>query len=196
MDSTLAEAVPHRQEKSDQDFHVPGSEKHAIFVLRRTAMDHDSAVRKHVLYLLRGGGAHVHFDEVVSEFPIKLRTKRLPELPYTAWELLEHLRIAQWDIVEFSRNSEHRSPDFPEGYWPPGDSTPDEVAWNNSIQVFRAELLAMQDLISDPKNDILAPIPHGSGQTLLREALLLADHNAYHIGQMVILRRLLGCWSR
>jgi uncharacterized damage-inducible protein DinB len=159
-------------------------------------MRRDSEVRNHVLYLLRGGGAHVHFDEVVAGFPGPLRAQRIDELPYNAWELLEHMRIAQWDILEFSRNPEHVSPDFPDGYWPDKDLQPDDQTWNNSVQVFKAELKAMQDLVTDPDMDILAPIPHGSGQTVLREALLLADHNAYHMGQMVVLRRLLGCWQR
>lgn len=159
-------------------------------------MKRDEEVRKHTLYLLRGGGAHVHFDEVIAGFPVHLRNKEVHDLPYTAWQLLEHMRIAQWDILEFSRNPEHVSPNFPEGYWPPDDGDPDEKAWNNSVQVFRAELQAMQGLVGDPDVDILAPISHGSGQTILREALLLADHNAYHLGQMIVLRRLLGCWPR
>ncbi len=159
-------------------------------------MKRDEEVRKHTLYLLRGGGAHVHFDEVIAGFPVHLRNKEAYDLPYTAWQLLEHMRIAQWDILEFSRNPEHVSPNFPEGYWPPDDGDPDENAWNNSVQVFRAELRAMQGLAQDPDVDILAPISHGSGQTILREALLMADHNAYHLGQMIVLRRLLGCWPR
>ncbi|MCK4925433.1 MAG: DinB family protein [Spirochaetes bacterium] len=159
-------------------------------------MKRDEEVRKHTLYLLRGGGAHVHFDEVIAGFPVHLRNKEAYDLPYTAWQLLEHMRIAQWDILEFSRNPEHVSPNFPEGYWPPDDGDPDEKAWNNSVQVFRAELRAMQGLAQDPDVDILAPISHGSGQTILREALLMADHNAYHLGQMIVLRRLLGCWPR
>ena len=159
-------------------------------------MKRDEEIRKHTIYLLRGGGAHIHFDEAISGFPAHLRNRNVHDLPYNAWQLLEHLRIAQWDILEFSRNPEHVSPDFPEGYWPIEKSDPDEEAWNNSIQVFRAELQAMQELVSDPGVDILSPIPHGSGQTILREALLVADHNAYHLGQMIVLRRLLGCWNR
>jgi hypothetical protein len=159
-------------------------------------MKYEQSVRKHTLYLLRGGGAHVHFDEVVSEFPPPLRTKKISNIPYSAWELLEHMRIAQWDILEFCRNPEHVSPDFPDGYWPHDESEPDEPRWHNSIQVFKAERRAMEDLVSDPALDIIAPIAHGSGQTILREALLVADHTAYHLGQMVVLRRILGCWSR
>jgi hypothetical protein len=161
-------------------------------------MKNDEAVRKHAVYLLRGGGAHIHFDEAVAGFPAHLRSQCIHDLPYTAWQLLEHMRIAQWDILEFSRNPGHVSPDFPEGYWPDSDAgeQPDDVAWNNSIRIFRAELRAMEELVKDKSVDILSPIPHGSGQTILREALLLADHNAYHLGQLIVLRRLLGCWER
>jgi hypothetical protein len=157
--------------------------------------NHES-LKNHILYLLRGGGAHVHFNEAVEDFPAEYRTKLVKELPYRAWDLLEHMRIAQWDILEFCRNPEHQSPEFPDGYWPPKDGQPDDRGWHNSIQVFKAELTAMQELVSDSSVDLLAPLPHGSGQTLLREALLLADHNAYHLGQMIVLRRVLGCWPR
>jgi hypothetical protein len=108
--------------------------------------------------------------------------------------LLEHLRIAQWDILEFSRDGRHVSPPFPEGYWPSGDAPPDEEAWERSVSAFRADLKAMEALVADPSTDLFAPIPHGQGQTVLREALLVADHNAYHLGQLVLLRRLLGAW--
>jgi hypothetical protein len=165
-------------------------------IAQEMKMDHDSAIRKHALYLLRGGGAHIHFEEAVAGLPAPMRNKAVYDLPYTAWQLLEHMRIAQWDILEFSRNPEHVSPHFPEGYWPQDSRDPDEGTWNSSIQVFRAELRAMEELLSDPDVDILSPIPHGSGQTILREALLIADHNAYHLGQLIVLRRLLGCWNR
>ena len=105
------------------------------------------------------------------------------------------MRLAQWDILEFSRNPKHVSPEFPAGYWPETDAPPDDKAWQKSIRKFRADLKAMQDLVEDPAIDLLAPIPHGEGQTILREALLVADHNAYHLGQMVTVRRLLGAWE-
>ena len=112
----------------------------------------------------------------------------------TAWQLLEHMRIAQWDIVEFSRNPEHVSPDFPDGYWPPADAPPNQRSWAQSVARFREDLKAMRKLVSDPATDLMAPIPHGDGQTVLREALLVADHNAYHLGQLVLLLRLLKQW--
>jgi uncharacterized damage-inducible protein DinB len=157
-------------------------------------MSTDKALREHLLYLLRGGGAHLNFDAAVADLPPELRGARPPGVPHTPWRLLEHLRIAQWDILEFSRNPKHVSPKFPEGYWPDGDAPPDAAAWDRSVAAFRADLQAMQDLVADPSTDLFARIPHGEGQTLLREALLVADHNAYHLGQLVVVRRALGAW--
>jgi hypothetical protein len=158
-------------------------------------MKTDQALREHLLYLLRGGGAHLHFDAAVADLPPALRGARPPGISHTPWRLLEHMRIAQWDILEFSRNPKHVSPDFPAGYWPEGDAPPDDGAWESSVAAFRAGLKAMQDLVADPKTDLFARIPHGDGQTILREALLVADHNAYHLGQLVVVRRALGAWS-
>jgi len=155
----------------------------------------DKQLREHLLYLLRGGGAHLDFEAAVADLPAKLRGKHPPHVPHTPWRLVEHMRIAQWDILEFSRNPQHVSPDWPDGYWPDGDAPPDEAAWDASLDQFRADLAAMQDLVADRKNDLFAPFPHGEGQTLLREALLVADHNAYHLGQLVIVRRALGAWA-
>jgi hypothetical protein len=108
--------------------------------------------------------------------------------------LLEHLRIAQWDILEFSRNTKHASPKWPEEYWPKTEKPPSTADWNASIKKFRQDLKAMQDLVKDPRTDLFARIPWGDGQTVLREALLVADHNAYHLGQMLDVRRLLRVW--
>jgi hypothetical protein len=157
-------------------------------------MNTDKALREHVLYLLRGGGAHLHFDAAFADLPPELRGARPAGIPHTPWRLLEHLRIAQWDILEFSRNPKHVSPKFPDGYWPEGDAPPDGGAWDRSVAAFRADLQAMQDLVADPTTDLFARIPHGEGQTVLREALLVADHNAYHLGQLVCVRRALGAW--
>jgi hypothetical protein len=153
-----------------------------------------ASLRDHLLYLLRGGGAHLDFDAAVGGLAPELRGAKPAGQPHTPWRLLEHLRIAQWDILEFSRSPRHVSPPFPQGYWPAGDAPPDTGAWDRSAAAFRADLKAMQDLVADPATDLFAPIPHGEGQTVLREALLVADHNAYHLGQLVLLRRLLGAW--
>jgi hypothetical protein len=157
-------------------------------------MSHDRALRDHLLYLLRGGGAHLDFEAAIADLPPKLRGGKPAGLPHTPWRLLEHMRICQWDILEFSRNPKHVSPQFPVGYWPAGDAPPDDAAWDRSVESFRADLKAMQDLVADPATDLFARIPHGDGQTILREALLVADHNAYHLGQLVTVRRLLGAW--
>lgn len=157
-------------------------------------MNKDQAVREHLLYLLRGGGAHIDFETAIAGLPAELRGANPPGVPHTPWRLLEHMRLAQWDILEFSRNPRHLSPKFPDGYWPPGDAPPDDSAWDESVASFRSDLKALQDLVTDPRNDLLTPFPHGEGQTLLREALLVADHNAYHLGQLVVLRRTLGAW--
>ena len=159
-------------------------------------MANPDPLRKHLVELLRMEGAHLSFDDAVADFPIKLRGVKPHGAPHTPWQLLEHLRIAQWDILEFSRNPKHVSPRFPDGYWPKGDAPPDAGAWDGSVAAFRTDLKAMQDLVADPATDLFAPIAGGQGQTVLREALLVADHNAYHMGQLVLVRKLLGVWEK
>jgi len=126
--------------------------------------------------------------------PSSLQGKRPKGAEHSPWELLEHLRITQRDILEFTRNPKHKSPDFPKGYWPGSESPPNDKAWDNSVASFRADLKAMADLVADESTDLFAKIPHGDGQTVLREALLMADHNAYHLGELVLLRRMVGAW--
>jgi hypothetical protein len=154
----------------------------------------NTALREHLVALLKGGGAHVHFMDAVDGFPEAKRGSFVEGLPHTGWQLLEHARIAQWDILEFSRNPKHVSPGFPEGYWPKTPGPPDVAAWEKSVQSFQHDLQEMIKLVKNPKTDLYAAIPHGEGQTILREALLLADHNAYHLGQLVDMRRALGVW--
>ena len=153
--------------------------------------DKDRALREHVLYLLRGGGAHIKFEDALEGFPPEFFNARAEGVPYTPWQLLEHMRIAQWDILEFSRSAAHVSPKWPEGYWPEESLAADEDDWRRSVEGFQTDLRAMEALVEDPANDLYAAIPHGTGQTLLREALLVADHNAYHLGALVTLRRTL-----
>jgi hypothetical protein len=161
----------------------------------RKKSDQIAALREHLLNLLRGGHAHADFESAVRKLPAALRGKRPRGAEHSPWQLLEHLRIAQWDILEFSRDPQHQSPEWPTGYWPQKPAPPDEKAWDKSVRAFRRDLKALCDLVSDPKTDLFAKIPHGDGQTVLREALLAADHNAYHLGQLVLLRRLLGAWK-
>jgi hypothetical protein len=152
------------------------------------------SLRQHLLDLLQGGGAHAKFDEVIAGIPAQARGQKPAGLPHTLWMLLEHMRIAQWDILEFSRNPKHVSPKWPEGHWPTTDAPPSAAAWTASIKKFRQDLEAMQDLVRNLKTDLFTRIPWGEGQTILREALLVADHNAYHLAQMLDVRRLLGTW--
>jgi hypothetical protein len=165
-------------------------------LLEQAMRDEQADLRKHVIYLLRGGGAHVDFDAAIAGLPAKLRGARPQGIPHTAWRLLEHMRIAQWDILEFSRDSGHVSPDWPSGYWPKGDAPPNASAWAKSVKAFRHDLKQMERLVSSPSTDLYARIPHGDGQTILREALLVADHNAYHLGELVVVRRLLNAWPQ
>ena len=155
----------------------------------------DSGVREHLAKLLVGTDAHLDFDDTLSRFPVELRTVIPNRAAHSAWQLLEHLRIAQWDILEFSRDPNHVSPTFPDGYWPSGDTSPDEDAWDKSVNAFRADREALRELVSNESTDLLAPIPHGTGQTILRECFVVAKHNSYHVGQLVLLRRLLGAWQ-
>ena len=148
-----------------------------------------------MLYLLDGGGAHLDFDAAVASLPAALRGVRPSGLPHTPWELLEHMRIAQSDILEFSRKAKHVSPPWPAGYWPATPVPPDDGAWDKSVKAFRADLATLRRLVKNTKTNLHARIPHGTGQTFLREVLLVADHNAYHLGQLVLVRRLLGAWK-
>lgn len=151
----------------------------------------DKALREHVLYLLRGEGAHMGFDDFVDDFPPGLCSRKIKGVPYTPWQVLEHMRIAQWDILEFSRDEKHVSPKFPSGYWPAANDLGSDKHWRKTIKAFRADRKQMADLVGDPSTDLFARIPHGDGQTILREALLIADHNAYHLGALVVLGRVL-----
>jgi hypothetical protein len=154
----------------------------------------DQALREHLVSLLKGGGAHVHFMDAIDGFPEAKRGAFVEGLRHTVWQLMEHVRIAQRDILEFSRNPKHVSPGFPEGYWPKTPVPPNEAAWEESVQAFQRDLQEMIKLVKNPKTDLCAAIPHGDGQTILREALVLADHNSYHLGQLIDLRRALGTW--
>jgi len=158
-------------------------------------MTNDKSLREHLVKLLKGGNAHATFDAAVKNVPANVRGKRPKGAEHSPWEVLEHLRIAQWDILEFSRDPNHKSPEFPAGYWPQTQTPPSEKAWEQSIRAFNKDLEALCKLVTDEATDLLAKIPHGDGQTILREALLAADHNAYHLGELVLLRRLLGAWQ-
>jgi hypothetical protein len=152
--------------------------------------NNDNSLRDQLLYLLRGGGAHLSFDDFVADFPAELCNRRIEGLPYTAWQVLEHMRIAQWDILEFCRNPKYVSMNFPDDYWPK-DLGSIEL-WNETVERFRDDLKEMEKIVADPSTDLFAKIDHGDGQTILREALLVGDHNAYHLGALVVVGRLVG----
>lgn len=153
------------------------------------------AIKQQLVKLLEKSEAHAGFDAAVAHFPPEKRGIKPPGATHTAWELLEHLRLAQEDILEFSRDPSYESPAWPEGYWPKTPEPPDAAAWDNSIASYKRDAAAVAQLISDPASDLLKPFTHGDGQTLFREALVLLDHNAYHVGELVMLRVILGIWK-
>ena len=157
-------------------------------------MPDDSSLRNHLLEVLRGGHAHTTFEDSVKHMPMDLAGVRPPGSPYSAWELVEHIRIAQNDILEFSRSADYVSPTWPDGYWPKSPAPAGPREWTGSVGTVLKDRAAFEALVSDPASDLHRKFPWGDGQTLLREALLIADHTAYHVGQLVLVRRLLGAW--
>ncbi|HMN29307.1 MAG TPA: DinB family protein [Caldilineaceae bacterium] len=157
-------------------------------------MNSDQVVRQQLCFLLDGGGAHMRFDEAVADFPLEQINTRPPNVPYTFWHLLEHLRITQWDILEFVRNPAHVSPTWPEGYWPAPSAQADPAQWQQTRDRFHADLHQLRQLVEDVHTDLYSDLPHAAGYTILREILLVADHNAYHIGELGILRQIMGLW--
>ena len=157
-------------------------------------MSNDQRLREQILQLLTGRNAHFSFDDVVADFPLEAINTRPPNVTYTPWHLVEHLRIAQWDILEFTRDPAHVSPTWPEGYWPDPQATTDQAGWQHSLDEFRTGLQAIEELVKDEELDITAEIPHAPGYTYLREFFLVADHNAYHVGEFAILRQVMGTW--
>ena len=149
----------------------------------------EQALRTQLVEFLKGGYAHAENASALGSFPFSKAGERVGSIRHTAWQILEHLRISQWDMTEFSKGPDHVSPDYPDGYWPKADAPPDEAAWKNSIAEFLAHLKGMQDLVADPNSDLYTPFPHGDGQTLLREALMSIDHDSYHLGQIVLIDR-------
>lgn len=158
-------------------------------------MDRDQALRDHLTRLLEWRDAHTDFESAVAGLPLALRGRKPEGLPYSPWRLVEHLRITQQDILDFCRNPGYTELDWPDDYWPESDAPPSEAAWEHSVAAFRQGLAQLRALAADTSIDLFARVPHGTGQTYLRELLLVADHNAYHVGQLVTVRRLLGAWE-
>jgi hypothetical protein len=159
-------------------------------------MNPDKTLREELLRLLQGGHAHMDLDQAVADFPADFINVRPPNVPYTPWHLLEHLRITQWDILEFVRDPGHMSPQWPKGYWPDPDAKADEAQWKATIDAFRSDLRALEAIVQDPQTDFFGPIPHAKDYNILREILLVADHSAYHIGEFGILRQVMGTWPK
>jgi uncharacterized damage-inducible protein DinB len=155
---------------------------------------HDTQLRDQLAKLLDWQDAHVNLDRAVSDIPAELRGRKPANAPYSAWQLVEHLRITQKDILEFCRNPDYEEMKWPDDYWPRSEAPPSSADWDRSLKEFRRDRKALQQLAADPAIDLFAPIPHGDGQTYLRELLLVADHTAYHVGELIVLRRILGIW--
>ncbi|QKZ14210.1 DinB family protein [Spirosoma sp. KUDC1026] len=156
--------------------------------------DATAALRQQLVALLTGSNAHQSFDDAIKNLPVDLRGVKPEKLPYSIWQLVDHIRIAQEDILEFSRDSNYVSPPWPDGYWPKETTPPDATAWDTAVAKIRADRDAFVALLNDPEQDLYKPFAHGDGQNLLREALLIADHTAYHVGEIIIIRRLLDAW--
>ena len=164
-------------------------------VTRSTARPADDTVlREQLVDALRGGHAHATYEDVVANLPAELRGRRPNGAPYSPWMILEHIRIAFWDILEFSRNPSHVSPEFPSEYWPTDPAPPDSNAWTDSMARYAGDREAFERLVRDPASDLFTPFAHGTGQNLVREVLVAATHTSYHLGELVVLRRLLGAW--
>jgi len=157
-------------------------------------MDSDARLREQLLQLLSGRNAHLTFEMAVKDFPMNQINTRPPSVPYSPWQLLEHIRIAQWDILEFTRDPDHVSPEWPTGYWPPENAEADAVAWQATLAALRADMRALEELVRNPDVNLYADLPHAEGYTVLREIMLVADHSAYHIGEFAILRQVMGTW--
>ena len=179
------------------DFTPPGrcTGEFCCAVYGMESMKNQKSLPEHLVELLKGGQAHVDFETAVKDLPANLQGKKPEGAAHSPWEVLEHMRVAQWDILEFTRDPKHVSPEFPAGYWPKTQAPPDNKAWKKSVDAFRSDLNAMIKIVESKSTDFFAPLPHGDGQTILREVLLVADHNAYHLGELLLLRRLLGAWK-
>jgi uncharacterized damage-inducible protein DinB len=157
-------------------------------------MDHDKLLRQQLAKMIDWNEAHADLSTTLDGLPTRLRGQVPDGLPHSAWQLLEHIRIALWDILEFTRDAKHKSPKWPEDYWPKSVAPPSDKAWDESVKTILNTQEELRKLVQDPSQDLFKPLPHGDGQTLLRELLLAADHGAYHLGQLVLVRRALGTW--
>jgi len=159
-------------------------------------VDSNKVLREQLLRLLQGGNAHMGIDEAVADFPMGRINEKPPNVPYSPWRLLEHIRITQWDILEFVRDPQHVSPSWPDGHWPAPEAQADEAKWKATLEGIHNDLRAFEEIIQDPATEFFGPIPHAQDYNIFREILLVADHNAYHIGEFGILRQVTGTWPK
>ena len=159
-------------------------------------MNSDAVVREHLLSLLQGGNAHMTFDDAVKDFPVDHMNTVFPNGTYTSWHLIEHIRRTQEDILDFIRNPDYKNRSWPNDYWPAKDEKATKKTWERTISEFGKDSKALQKIVKEPKTDLYTKISHGEGQTILREILLVADHNAYHIGEFAIMRQVMGTWGK
>ncbi|MBV8672212.1 MAG: DinB family protein [Acidobacteriaceae bacterium] len=155
----------------------------------------DRALRDHLLELLRGGSAHVDIATVVDNFPHEFAGTKPKNVPYTPWQLLEHIRFTVNDLLLFSTDPKYAAPNWPDDYWPAKQAAPEPGEWERSVKALKADLSAFEGIIQDSKSNLYARIPWGDGQTLLREVLLASDHTSYHLGELVLIRREFGVWK-
>jgi len=153
-------------------------------------------LRKELVFQLNGGNAHAPLQKVIADFPAKFRGEKPNGLPYSAWQLLEHIRLAQADMLEFCTSAKYKEKKWPDDYWPKSPNPPNARAWNAAVKAIHSDRTQFIKLISDPKADLFARFPWGDGQTLFHEACLIIDHNAYHLGEIVTVRRILGIWPQ
>lgn len=168
-----------------------GARSHATRNDRDMTGSETTALRQQLVNAINGHESHIDFDSAMEDFPADMRGRKPPGAPHSAWQLLEHMRIAQRDILEFCRNPNHKSPNWPDEYWPKTAAPPDLEAWNRSIREFQKDSNEMDTLIQNAAQDLFKSFEHGNGQTLLREALLVATHNSYHLGQIMFLKKML-----
>lgn len=159
-------------------------------------MSNESFIREELVFLLRKGNAHMPFEEAVLNFPIRHINTKPKNISYTFWHLVEHIRLTQWDIIDFTQNPNYKEPKWPHDYWPEKDAIATKISWDRSVKQVLKDLDEMVGIVRNPKTDLFAKIPHGNGQTILREALVIADHNAYHVGELAILRQVMNAWPK
>jgi uncharacterized damage-inducible protein DinB len=158
-------------------------------------MNNDQALRKALIDYLEHPHTHAPFMDAVKNFPEKLMNEKPNNLPYSFWQLLEHIRISQFDMIDFMHNPDYKEMEWPKDYWPTDSQKATAKMWNESVKKYEKDIETLKKIIEDPKLDMLAPIPHGQGQTILREVLQIIDHASYHIGEFIVMRRLTGEWK-